>query len=226
MAGGRVAWTAVPDRRIAAFDFDGTLTRRDTLLPFLVRTCGAGAVARAVAKVAPGSAQARLGRLEHEIHHRDATKEALLGALLAGRDAGWFAEAGVAYARTLARRIRPEMAAQVRWHRAHGHELVIVSASLLTYLDPFARHEGFDHVIAVGMEVGPDGRLTGRLTSPNVRGPEKASRLQAWLGEDAPGLGWGYGNSSGDTELLALAQVPVWVNRRRERTALATTTTT
>jgi len=211
----------VTDRRIAAFDFDGTLTRRDTLLPFLVRTCGSRAVARAVARVAPGSARARLGGLEHEIHHRDATKEALLGALLAGRDAGWFAEAGEAFARTLPRRIRPGMAAQVRWHRAHGHELVIVSASLLTYLDPFARREGFDHVIAVGMEVGHGGRLTGHLTGPNVRGPEKAVRVREWLGDETAGLGWCYGNSSGDTELLALAQVPVWVNRRRERATLS-----
>lgn len=209
----------MPARRVAAFDFDGTLTRRDTLLPFLVRACGARTVARAVSRVSPGAARARLGRLEAEIHHRDATKAALLGALLAGREAAWFAQAGRDYARTLGRRMRPEMADQVAWHRSHGHELVIVSASLLTYLEPYARSEGFSQVIAVGMEVDGSGLLTGEMTGPNVRGPEKAVRLQAWLDGDTPDLLWGYGNSDGDADLLRLAHIPVWVSRRADRQA-------
>ena len=44
-------------RQIAAFDFDGTLTRRDTVLPFLVRLFGARRVARAVSRVAPTAAR-------------------------------------------------------------------------------------------------------------------------------------------------------------------------
>jgi phosphoserine phosphatase len=32
---------------VAAFDFDGTLTRRDTLVPFLRRACGHWAIVRA-----------------------------------------------------------------------------------------------------------------------------------------------------------------------------------
>src|SRR4051794_22538784 len=198
-------------RHIAAFDFDGTLTRRDTLLPFLVHACGAGAVARAVARVAPLAARARLGRLEAELHHRDATKEALLRELFAGREAAWLEERGAAVAPTLPGRMRPEMQEQLRWHRTAGHELVIVSAGLLAYLRPFATAEGFDHVIAVGLEVDADGRLTGALDGPNVRGPEKAVRLQMWLGGGAPGLMWAYGTSGGDAELLAMADVPVWV---------------
>ena len=207
----------MPDRRIAAFDFDGTLTQRDTLLPFLVRTCGARRVARAVSRVAPLAARARLGRLESELHHRDAVKEALLAELLAGREAAWFAQAGEDFARTLPRRLRPDLVEQVGWHRQHGHELVIVSASLLTYLHPFARDQGFDHVIAVELEEGADGRLTGRLAGPNVRGPEKAIRLDAWLGDDHAEMIWGYGNSSGDAELLERAHVPVWVGKAADR---------
>ena len=213
----------VSTRRLAAFDFDGTLTRRDTLLPFLVHTCGARAVGRAVSRVAPGAARARLGRLQQDLHHRDATKAALLQALLAGREAEWLADAGASFARSLPGRLRPEMTRQVAWHRGHGHELVIVSASLSAYLTPFSVDQGFDHVIAVDLAVGDDGRLTGALAGPNVRGPEKATRLRAWLGDDPAGHLWAYGNSDGDTELLAMAQVPVWVNRREERARLPNT---
>ena len=198
-------------RRVAAFDFDGTLTRRDTLVPFLVRSCGARAVARAVAAVAPGAARARLARVEAEIHHRDASKEALLRFLMAGRDARWLRDQGDDFARALPTRLRPSMVEQVAWHRDQGHELVIVSAGLCAYLEPFARAQGFHHVIAVDLEVGDDGRLTGALVGPNVRGPEKEVRLRAWLGDTPVDVLWAYGNSSGDAELLAMADVPVWV---------------
>ena len=78
---------------------------------------------------------------------------------------------------------------------------------------------GFDHVIAVGLESDADGTLTGELAGPNVRGPEKAVRLRRWLGDDRPEMLWAYGNSSGDTELLAMADVPVWVAGRKRETA-------
>jgi phosphatidylglycerophosphatase C len=196
---------------MAAFDFDGTLTRRDTLLPFLVRAFGARSMARAVSRTAPVAARARLGRLEAELHHRDATKEALLRQLCAGRRSDWLADEARSFASTLAGRLRPTMVEQVAWHRAQGHELVIVSAGLSAYLEPFAEEHGFDHVIAVDLTSDHEGILTGDLTGPNVRGPEKVVRLRAWLGDETPAMLWAYGNSSGDRELLAMADVPVWV---------------
>ncbi len=51
--------------------------------------------------------------------------------------------------------------------------------------------QGFDHVIAVELEADPEGRLTGRLTGPNVRGPEKAVRLRRWLGGEDAGASCG-----------------------------------
>lgn len=202
-------------RRIAAFDFDGTLTRRDTLLPFLARACGATTFGRTVRRVAPTAVRARTGRLDPGVHHRDATKAALLRGLLSGRPASWYAAEGASYATTLGAKLRPEMVEQVRWHRDAGHELVIVSASLATYLEPFAASFGFDHVIAVELAVDEGGRLTGEMAGANVRGEEKATRLRSWLEGDVPDMMWAYGNSSGDAELLAMADVPVWVAGRR-----------
>jgi phosphatidylglycerophosphatase C len=206
----------VSGRQIAAFDFDGTLTHRDTLVPFLVRACGARRVAAAASRVAPTAARARLGRLQAAVHHRDEVKAALVRHLLAGREAVWLADEAERFAATLPRRIRPEMARQVAWHREAGHELVIVSAGLDVYLGPYGSAAGFDHVIAVELEVDEAGVLTGELAAPNVRGPEKATRLRAWLAGDDPDFVWAYGNSSGDRELLELADVPVWMSRRQK----------
>jgi HAD superfamily hydrolase (TIGR01490 family) len=160
--------------------------------------------------------QLNTGQLNDMIHHRDVTKAALLEELFTGRSAQWLQAEGRDYATTLGAKLRPEMVEQVRWHRDAGHELVIVSASLRTYLEPFARSFGFDHVIAVELD-SDDDVLTGAMVGPNVRGEEKAVRLRQWLGGDEPETMWAYGNSSGDTELLALADVPVWVAGRQNR---------
>ncbi len=209
------------DRRIAAFDFDGTISRRDTLLPFLARACGISAFSRAVARTAPTAARARTGRLTGDVHHRDASKAALLQDLLRGREATWLHREGRRYAGVLDAKLRPEMVEQIAWHRAAGHELVIVSAGLRTYLEPFAAAHGFHHVIAVELEEGETGRLTGNMVGPNVRGPEKAARLRSWFGGDHPAMLWAYGNSSGDRELLAMADVPVWVASGPKRATTA-----
>lgn len=190
-------------RRVAAFDFDGTLTPRDTLVPFLARLYGRRRLLTVAAKVGPP------WRLEDEIHRRDLAKARLLRLLTAGDRASRVAAAGEAYALRLERILVPAMVRRIAEHRAAGHEIVAVSASLTAYLVPLLeRRLGFDGVMAVELAEGPDGRLTGEMARPNVRGPEKAVRLREWL--DATGGGedvelWAYGNSSGDAELLAMA---------------------
>ena len=201
--------SASPARRpVAAFDFDGTIARRDTLMPFLASVAGRVPFARAALGRAHRIAGVAAGRGD-----RDAEKEALVGRLLAGRAAADVAAAGTAYADRLwaGQRFRPEMLARLAWHRAEGHRIVIVSASLDSYLVPLAPRLGVDHVISCSL-AAQDGVLTGLLVGGNVRGPEKVHRLQSWLDGESVEL-WAYGDSSGDDELLALADHPTRVKR-------------
>lgn len=205
---------------VAAFDFDGTLTRRDSLLPFLVFVCGAGATARALVAEAYRFARVLLGR-----ESRDEAKEALLTRLLSGVDARPLRESGELFAgRLVNRELRPEMRRRLEWHRRAGHRVVIVSASPTIYLETVGRLLGVDAVLATELEVGPDGRLTGKLLGQNCRGEEKAIRLRAWLDTEnhrtagqgnPPRQVWAYGDSPGDSEMLALADNAVWVGWRR-----------
>lgn len=192
-------------RRVAAFDFDGTITRGDCLGPFLASVVGRARVYRALALRAPVLAGALVG-----LGDRDAEKERLVGRLLAGRVASEVREAGARFSDRLETEqpFRPETIERLAWHRSESHEIVIVSASLDVYLEPLAPALGVDHVVCTRLEAGADGRLTGRLLGGNVRGPEKARRLRAWLGVDPVEL-WAYGNSGGDRELLAMADHPV-----------------
>ena len=116
----------------------------------------------------------------------------------------------------LARHLRPDVVERVAWHRNQGHELVIVSASFTSYLDPIAARLGFAAVLATELAVDYDGRLTGELVRPNVRGAEKVRRLDEWLGA-GPAFVWAYGDSSGDRDLLARADQGVMVAGRAGR---------
>ena len=190
---------------IAAFDFDGTLTRRDTMVPFLFSVAGRGSTAAALAAELPTFARG----------DRDLAKERVLTRLLAGRRHSDLVEAGNAYGTELFRRaVTPEMRGRVAWHRRAGHDVVIVSASLDVYLAEVARLLGADDLVCTSLEVDEHGSCTGVMVDGNCRGAAKAARVQARL---APGdqVAWAYGDSRGDEELLALAVYPVRVRRGR-----------
>ena len=192
---------------VAAFDFDGTLVPGDSLAPFLRLVLGRRTVT-AIGASAPAMLAAYRGA------GRDGAKAALLSRVLAGVPAQVVSRHGRSYGSALATRIRPDMARRVGWHRSQGHRLVVVSASLAAYLEPFAAVAGFDLVIATELEVATTGALTGRLVGANVRGEEKAVRLRAALGGGPVEL-WAYGNSAGDEQMLAMADHPCRVGRRR-----------
>jgi phosphatidylglycerophosphatase C len=194
---------------VAAFDFDGTIARRDTLVPFLFRLAGPRRATQILA--------AEAGRARGD---REALKEAVLARLVTGRHHEELAEIGRAYAESLPRLLRPTMVEQLRWHRDAGHQVVVVSASLHLYLEPLAEHLGAHHVISVELETDDAGQCTGRLVGANVRGPEKEARLRAWCTERFGGdplESWAYGASSGDRELLRWAHRPVPVTTKAHR---------
>lgn len=195
-------------RTVAAFDFDGTLIRGDSLIPFLSLVAGRRRVAAALGATAPSLGWALAGRGD-----RDVVKAAVLSRVLAGLPVDAVEKAGSLYAAKLVEhRLRREMVARLGWHRDQGHDLVLVSASLAVYLEPLGDMLGFDQVLATGLEV-VDGVLTGGLVGANVRGPEKAARLRAWLEGEACHL-YAYGDSAGDHDLFALAQSAFLVGRR------------
>jgi HAD superfamily hydrolase (TIGR01490 family) len=195
----------VPTRQVAAFDFDGTLTIGDTLIPFLRQISGSPAFTRAVVANAPVLFSALLSDAR-----RDAAKIAMFQRLLRGRDEQQVRDAGSHYADNIvARRLRAGMLERLESHRNDGHEVVIVSASPTIYLDAVGERLGVDAVLATRLAVAPDGRLTGDLVGVNVRRAEKVRRLEEWL--DGPAEIWAYGDSTGDRELLERADHPTRV---------------
>ena len=192
---------------VAAFDFDGTLTRRDTLMPFLARGLGWPRFLLALLKCSPWLAAYALRLLRNDVAKARLLRATLSGVSTAQADdwtARWLA-------RDLSGQLRPWTLARLAEHQQAGHCCVMVSASPDIYLVRIARELGFEGLVCTEMEVQGE-RLTGRMRTPNCHGEQKVLRLKSWLAErfDAASLNaltlHAYGDTAGDKPLLRLAQ--------------------
>lgn len=196
--------------RVAAFDVDGTLTSKDCVVPFLRQTAGTGALAGRILRHPVRLASAALSR------DRDALKATAAQAAFAGLSLDALRGDAVAFAeRVYADGLRPEVVSCLAEHLDAGDSVALVSASFEIYLEPLASRLGVDTVLATRLEVDSEAHLTGALDGPNCRGPEKVKRLHAWLDSQYGGREkvhlTAYGDSRGDCELLADADVAHWV---------------
>ncbi|HJW44784.1 MAG TPA: HAD family hydrolase [Geothrix sp.] len=187
---------------MALFDFDGTLTRRDTLLPFLKHCVGPAAFLRRMAGQAPGLLAMATGRRSNE-----AVKQQVLRAFFDGWPIGKLADLGARFAREdVPKLLRTSSMQILEWHLEQGHTCYLVSASLDVYVEPWGLGQGFAGVLCSRLAVSEEGRLTGRLFGRNVYGPEKVARIREALGLEPGSVVYAYGDSRGDWEMLELAR--------------------
>ena len=199
---------------VAAFDFDGTLAREDTFVPFLrdgLRRPAHGAGGRRCARrAAPRPRRAEAGRAGHAVPG------------LARRPAS--TSMGAAYAATLAALLRPDDArAAALAPGPRATRSCIVSASLGTYLRPLAAEPGHRRRARRSSwwrrrrHADRRGRRRRQLPGRGQGGPAAGvARRHATAPAPTVEL-WAYGDSSGDEELLAAADHPTWVGQRASR---------
>lgn len=191
---------------IAAFDFDGTITYRDTLLPFLFFAQGLPIACAKIGCELPALSQFCLGRLS-----RHQLKEKIIRRFFGKMTKKELEEIGERFANeSLEEKIKPEAFAQFNWHQSEGHRCVLVSANLDVFLKPWAKSVGFDDVICTELETKPDGRIAGTFNGGNCWGSEKVKRLQKLLGPRENYLLYAYGDSRGDHEMMMLADYPFY----------------
>ena len=189
-----------PSATIAAFDFDGTLTTRDSLFRFISWRRRRAEVVLDLVKTLPLLALYSARVVGNETH-----KMALFARAFRDMPADAFERRACDFARSeLPRMIRAEALERVRFHQERGDRVVLVSASPTDWIVPWAVSEGITEIIGNPAEVS-DGRVTGRLAGANCYGPEKLRRLLALNPERESYTLFAYGDGRGDRELLAAA---------------------
>ncbi len=195
---------------VAFFDFDGTLTHGDSLMPFLRAVRGSPYFVLDIISVSPYLAAYAL-----RIMRNDVTKEALLRQALGGLSITTVRDLGEEFAKhSIPDTLRKDTLDRLREHQAQGHCCVLVSASLDVYLEPWAKTAGFDHCISSSLDVDDDGMITGKLDGGNCHGVEKVRRIRLFLEKiGIPQLTYGYGDSRGDLPMLAFVDQGFCVKR-------------
>lgn len=187
---------------LVAFDFDGTMTRGESFMRFLIFVTPGWRLPWLTLRSLPYLLAYLLRLMSSE-----RAKERVVTIFLRGRARSALLPLAVRFGRErIPQTLRPEAVARLHHHLKQGHVCVLVSATLALYLEPWAYEMGFDTVLATGLEVDAQGRFTGRLSTPNCYGQAKADRIRAHYG--AARLLAAYGDTRGDREMLAMAEQP------------------
>lgn len=189
-----------PGQPIVAFDFDGTLTVRDSFTGFLRWRAGRRAWLKGLARLAPDVAT-YVGDRDRGRLKSASVREFLKGVPRRQLEA----DAEAFAAQVWPGFMRHDALACWKDWGARGAYRVIVTASPETTVAPFARRLEADALLGTPLVFDADDRVTGAFAGPNCRGEEKVRRLRAAFGEDMA-LAAAYGDTSGDTEMLAIAE--------------------
>ena len=187
--------------RLYLFDFDGTLTTRDSLIEVMVFAVGWPTFLIKMPLV--GLAFLRL--LLNKNWSAGYAKAALLSTYFLHKTRSELEKIGADFCeKSLPKILRPDLLDEAKKARAAGGFVAVVSASCDFWLLPFCEKHGFE-LICTEIEYVA-GRFSGRFSTPNCNREEKAVRVKAHfeLSDFEEILAWG--NSEGDSAMLGLAQ--------------------
>lgn len=190
-------------KKIAAFDIDGTLTFTDSFVLFLRFTTTPIGFVIGMLKAAPFFLLYILKLID-----RDKAKNALLRAFLKGMPETKYLDLCQSFARTIYPQIlHLESKAIIQTEIQKCDEVALVSASLIDYIRPFADEIGVKHSIGTKMKI-IEGFLTGEMDGKNCRAQEKCVRIYEYFGDCE--IEAAYGDSPGDAQMLAAAKRPYY----------------
>ena len=185
---------------IAFFDFDGTLTTRDSFLAFVRFARGRAAYWRGLVRLG-----FRIGRFYLGRYPNDQLKADFFSYFFGGMPEAELLRLGEDFAaRELPRLCRPALVARLGWHRAQGHAVVVLTASSPIWLAGWCRAQQVQ-LVGTAFEV-QHGRYTGRLAGPNCHGERKLQLVAELLAGRAYTETYGYGNLPDDAPFLSLLQ--------------------
>ena len=198
-------------KTVALFDFDGTLTHGDSLVPFLIMSAGIPRFTLALLMACPFLAGYALRLVRNNV-----AKEALLYSTISGFSDQVMNKLGKDFAQyDIPFMLRKETIDRLRDHQCQGHCCILVSASLNVYLEPWANNIGFDYCIATRLALDLKGEVSGKFDGANCHGLEKVRRLKLLfdvIGQ--PDYIYAYGDTDGDIPMFEMSDEAYWVKKK------------
>ncbi len=192
---------------VAAFDFDGTLTTRDTLVDFIAFVFGKTKTFWGLLRMSPAIILMKLG-----LRRNWAVKQELFTLFFKGMPYSEFQKYGRSYANRIDKIIRLKGMNILKCHLNRGDEVFVVTASIENWVAPWCHRVGIKYVIGTQVEEDGNGNLTGRFLSKNCYGPEKVNRLLRVKPERDAYVLYAYGDSRGDKEMIEFADKGQYIN--------------
>ena len=188
-------------QRIAFFDFDGTITTKDTLLEFIKYYKGAARFYLGFLLNSPWLVAYKL-----KIISNQAGKERILTWFFGNTPQDKFQSRCNSFAaEIIPTLLRPKATREIALLQQKGFTVVVVSASPEDWLRPWTEKIGVA-LLASRLET-KNNKLTGKLVGRNCYGREKVSRIKENYELSGYSDIQAYGDTSGDKPMLGLATV-------------------
>ena len=186
-------------KEIAFFDFDGTITKKDTLLEFIKFSKGNFRFYVGFILNLPYLVAFKLGIISNQ-----SAKEKILRFFFHGMRAAVFKQHCEAFSKqVLPKLIRPKALEEIQKLKQNNIIVVVVSASPENWIEQWSQNLHLE-LIASRLEVN-EGKVTGKILGKNCHGNEKVSRIRELYDLSHYRIVAAYGDSSGDKPMLQLA---------------------
>jgi len=186
--------------RLAIFDFDGTLTTKDSLNEFLKYSVSKPTYYINMLIFAPLFVLYKLKILDNSY-----TKEKLFKLFFDNMDENEFKTLAQNFSKQkIPTIIRDEIYTKFKQHIKEGNRVIVVSASIECYLMPWTKQENVE--LLSTQLLFENGRFKGKFLTKNCHGIEKLKRINAHLDTTKYKEIFAYGDSdSGDKYIWKIA---------------------
>ena len=191
---------------IHVFDFDGTLTHKDSFLELIRTKAGLSGLLLGLLRYSPWLVMMKLG-----LYANGKAKQRVFSHFFRNMSLADFTALSNSMAGRYKEILNPDVLKKLEEALGQGRRVFVVTASAAEWVRPFLPvHERLT-IVATGLEVA-DGRLTGRFGTPNCYGAEKVRRLKALLTQPREHYHIvAYGDSRGDREMFCYVDESVVV---------------
>jgi HAD superfamily hydrolase (TIGR01490 family) len=188
-------------KSLALFDFDGTISSKDSFLYFLLFTHKLPQIAANVLRTSPSLVAYKLGFISNET-----AKQRLFKNFYGGVSKSEFDNWTANFLPHINSFVKQKALAQIQKHQQQGDRVIVVSAGFDLILQKWCDQQNIE-LLATRIAIDND-VITGYFASPNCYGAEKVNRVNSLLKLSEYENIYAYGDSRGDLEMIEIATHP------------------